>query len=70
MAPCRPAGEEVASADEIGDKTALGHFIDFRRLAYLLDLAFVHDDDLVRHGERLLLVMCDEDSRRVQLVHQ
>ena len=47
------AVENVRFADEIRDEGVLRLVIDILRRTDLLDLALVHDDDDVGHGERL-----------------
>src|SRR6516162_9689590 len=64
------AGQQVAPADELRDEPAMGRIVDIRRRADLLDAALVHDHDSVRDGERLLLVMSDENRRGVELMHK
>ena len=54
--------DEVGIADEIGDEPVDRLLVDFDGRAQLLDLALAHDRDAVAHGERLFLVMGDEDE--------
>ena len=51
------AVEDVGLADEIRDKRVLRLVIDILRAADLLDLALVHDDDGVGHGQCLFLIV-------------
>ena len=56
------ATEDVTLSDEVGDEGVLRLVVDVLRGTDLLDLALTHDDDLVGHGERLLLVVGDVDE--------
>ncbi len=55
------AGQEHALADEIGDEAVRGPVVEVVGAVPLLDLARVHDADLVGDGERLVLVVRDQD---------
>src|SRR6266566_9167176 len=57
----RAAGalENVRGSDEAGDEGVLRTFVDRRRRADLLDLAFVEDREAIAHRQRLLLVVRD-----------
>ena len=57
------AGQYVAFAYEFGNEHVLGFVINIRGRAYLLYLAFVHYNDGVAHGERLLLIVRNENER-------
>ena len=57
------AVENVALADEVRNEGVLRLVVNIDRRADLLDLALVHDDDRIAHGERLLLVVRDKDER-------
>src|SRR5882762_3465317 len=56
--------------DEAGDELVRRVVVELQRRADLLDLARVHDDDLVRHGHRLDLVVGDVDRSRLQSLVQ
>ena len=56
------------TADEVGDEHGAGPVVDLLRGPDLLDDAVVHDDDAVRHGHRLDLVVRHVQGRRVQAV--
>ena len=60
--PGHDAAEDVTLADEVGHEGVLRLVVDVLRGTDLLDLALTHDDDLVGHGERLLLVVGDIDE--------
>ena len=53
-----------ALADEVGDEAVGRTVIEVVWHIPLLDLAFVHDADLVGHGKSLVLVVGDEDRGR------
>ena len=53
------AGEYVAVSDEVRDESVDRLVVDFLRRALLLDVALVHDDDLVGHRQGLFLVVGD-----------
>jgi hypothetical protein len=53
--------QEVHRADELRHEARAWRRIDLLGPAHLLDGAVVHDDDPVGHGERLLLVVRDQD---------
>ena len=66
----RPRRQEIGFADEVGDE-ALGRLVvDVPRRADLQDLARRHHRDAVRHGQRLFLVVGDEDEGDAGLVLQ
>ena len=60
--------QPVDGADEAHDELALRMLVELARRAGLLDLALVHDHDLLGDLHRLLLVVGDEDRRHVDLV--
>ena len=62
--------EQVDGADEAGDERGGGGVVDGIRRGYLLDLALIEDADAVAHGERLLLVVGDEDEGDAELALQ
>ena len=49
--------EDIALADEVGNKCVLRLVINILGRADLLDAALIHDNDGVGHGERLLLIV-------------
>ena len=59
----QPALETVRLADELGHKGGERLVIDAARLVTLLDRSGPHDRNAIRHAERLLLIMGDEDCR-------
>ena len=40
--------------------------VDRQRIVEMLDAAGVHDRDLVGHGQRFVLIVGDEDGRRIE----
>ena len=56
------AGQDVGRADEGGDEGVARTPVDVERRADLADAPFAHDDDQVRHGHRLALVVRDDDG--------
>ena len=60
------AHEEIGLADEIRHKLALRVIVDFLRRAHLGDHAAVHDDDLIRNGHGLGLIVGDVHRRDAQ----
>ena len=62
------AVDDVRLADEVGDELVDGVAVDLGRRTDLLDLARVHDHDLIGHGQRLLLVVGDEDEGDADLL--
>ena len=66
--PGHDAVEQVAVADEVRNERVLRLVVDILRLADLLDLAFLHDHDLVRHGQRFFLVVRDVDKGNAEFV--
>ncbi|CAM5619120.1 hypothetical protein SBADM41S_04734 [Streptomyces badius] len=58
----QPARQPVHGADELGDERGGGAFVQLGRGCALLQAARVEDGDPVGHGERLLLVVGDEDG--------
>ena len=58
----------VDLADEAHDELRRRMLVERARRTSLLDLALVHDDDLLGDVHRLLLVVGDEDRRDVDLV--
>ena len=61
---------DVALADEVCHKGVFRLVVDLLRGADLLDIALVHDDDGVGHGQRFFLVVRDVDKGDAQLVFQ
>ena len=62
--------EPVDRADEGHDELVRGVLVEVARLAGLLDLALVHEDDPVGDVHRLLLVVRDQHGRHVDVVVQ
>ena len=62
------AGQEVGLADEVGDEPVGRLVVDVPGRADLQDLARRHDRDAVGHGQRLFLVVRDEDEGDAGLV--
>src|SRR5262249_15233567 len=62
--------EEVAAPDEICDEAVPRVIIEFALRPDLLDAAFIHDDEAVRHRERLLLVVRHHDGGEAELLLQ
>ena len=62
------AVDDVRLADEFGDEFVDGSAVDLRRRADLLDLSCVHHHDLIRHRQRLFLVVRDEDEGDADLL--
>src|ERR1700722_14611951 len=60
--PDAPRLDEIGIADEIGDEACGRPLVNFRGRSELKDLAGVHDGDPVRHRQRLMLIMSDEDE--------
>src|SRR6266853_1598063 len=65
-------GEKIhrGRTDETGDELVRRVVVELERRSGLLDAARVHDDDLVRHGHRLDLVVGDIDRSRLQSLVQ
>lgn len=62
------ARNDVAFPDKIGHKGIFRFIVDAFRRAHLLDIALVHDDDGVGHGEGFLLVMGHVDKGDSQFI--
>ena len=62
--------QHARRADEPRDERRGGLVVDLIGRADLLDAALVHDDDLVRELERLVLVVGDEQRRHAELAVQ
>ncbi len=60
------AGEEVGIADEAGDERRGRAVVEHGRRVDLLDAAPAQDGDAIGQGERLLLVVGDEDDGRAE----
>jgi len=60
-----PAGgvHEVGNAKEVRDEERLRVLVDLLRSSDLFDPPAVHDRETVRHGQRLLLVVCHVEKR-------
>ncbi len=57
-------------AEEAHDERVRGPVVELARVADLLDVGVVHDRDVVGDGERLLLVVGDQQGRHVDLLVQ
>ena len=64
------AVENVAVTDEVCNECVLRFIVDVFRCADLLDITLVHDNDRVRHGKRLFLIVGDIDKGDTKLVFQ
>ena len=62
--------DDIAVPDKIGYERVDRLIVDHFRCADLLDVALVHDDDGVGHGEGFLLVVRNEDKGDAELVFQ
>ena len=62
------AVDDVALADEVGNEGVDRLVVNVRRGAYLLDIAVVHDNDAVAHGEGFLLIVGNVDEGQLQLL--
>jgi hypothetical protein len=62
------AFQEVGLTDEVGDEVGGRVLVDFGRAADLENLSGVHHGHAVRHGQRLALVVGDEDEGDAGLV--
>src|SRR5262249_33303210 len=51
-------------------KRVHGFAIELLVCAHLLDLPLAHDGNAMPHGDRFILVMGDEDSRKAKTVHK
>jgi len=60
--------EEIAVADEVGDKSVLRFVVDHFRRTHLLDVALVHDDDRVGHRQGFLLIVRDINESDAELI--
>src|SRR4029450_11383134 len=58
--------QNVDLADEVSDEARARALVDLGRGTDLLDLAVVHHGDAVTHGQRLFLVVGDEDQGDAQ----
>ena len=64
------ARDVIGLADEVGDEERRWRIVDFTRRARLGDAAGMHDTDEIAHGERLLLVVGDEQKGDAKLALQ
>ena len=60
--------DDVALADEVCNITVDGLVVNVRGRTDLLDVAVLHDDDLVGHGQGLFLIVSDEDEGDADLL--
>src|SRR2546428_1860340 len=60
--------QQIARADEVGNEGRGRLVVDIEGIADLLEDASIHHRDPIGHGERLLLVVRDIDSRDLQLL--
>ena len=61
-------GDDVGVADKVRDKGIFRLVVNLLRRAHLLDIALVHDDDGVGHGESLFLVVGHVDKGDAELL--
>ena len=61
------AVEHVGGADEIGDEAVGGVLVDVAGVADLFDASVVEDGQPVAQGQRLVLVVGDDDERDADL---
>ena len=62
------AVDDVRLADELGDEFVDGSAVDLGRRTNLLNFTRVHHHDLIRHRQRLFLVVRDEDEGDADLL--
>ncbi len=62
------AGDEVRLTDEVGDEAVGRAVVKLARTALLRDGGIAHHDDLVRHGQRLLLIVGDVDDGQAEVL--
>ena len=60
--------QDIALTDEICHKPVDRFIINIFRRSHLLNLSVIHDHDLIRHGQRLFLVMSDKDKGNTHLL--
>ena len=60
--------DNVGISDKVRDKRIRRLVVDILRCSDLLDIALIHDDDRVRHGQRFFLVMGDIDEGNPKLI--
>ena len=70
VGPTRRASIEIGIADEIGDEACGRPLVNLRGRSELKDFAGVHDGDPIRHRQRLMLIMRDEDEGDADFVLQ
>ena len=56
------SGKNIALPNKISNKTVGRLIIDFLRCAHLLDLTILHHHNLIRHRQRLLLIVGHKDK--------
>ena len=56
------AREDVTLAYKVRHETVRRLIVNILRRSHLLDLSILHDNDLVRHGERLFLIVSDKNK--------
>ena len=57
---------DIAVADKVSDKSILRFIVNILRRSDLLDIALIHNNDRVGHGQCLFLVMCDINKGNAQ----
>ena len=57
-------------SDKVSNKGVFRLIVNVLRCANLLDIALIHNNDGVRHGKSLLLVVCDVDEGDTELVFE
>ena len=63
-------GDDVGVTDKVRDEGVFRLVVNLLRRAHLLDIALVHDDDGVGHGEGLFLVVGHVDKGDAELFFQ
>ena len=62
------ARDNVAFADEVCHECVLRLVVDLLRGTHLLDVALVHDNDGIGHGQRFFLVVGNVDEGDAELI--
>ncbi len=62
--PANAAVEKIRVPNEVRDKSVHGPIVQFCRRADLLNCAAIHDNEPIRHRERLFLIMGHKDRRQ------
>lgn len=64
--PFARAFDQIATPDKTGDKGVAWIFVKFARGACLADTPTLHDDQAVRHRQRLFLIVRDNQCREAE----